>query len=204
MKRNLLGVLALAVALAPVAAAHNRTDTLSPEARLTRTVGKRLANLPDYGVYDWLTYSVNNGVVKLQGYAETPVLRSDADHVAVKVAGVQKVENDIKVLPPSSMDDQIRRAIFFRIYRSPALSRYAAGGGLIPGDPLLRPPLGWWAAPAGSFEPAGNYAIHIIVDNGNVKLEGVVNSKLDRQVAGTIAMQIPGVFSVANNLVVAS
>jgi osmotically-inducible protein OsmY len=47
-------------------------------------------------------------------------------------------------------------------------------------------------------------SIHIIVKNGNVTLEGVVDSEADKNLAGIRANQVPNVFSVKNNLVVAS
>ena len=82
--------------------------------------------------------------------------------------------NNIEVLPLSSQDDRIRQAVFRAIYSHPSLSRYAI---------RAIPP------------------IHIIVKNGNVALEGVVANKGDKDIAGIQANQVPGVFSVANNLV---
>jgi hyperosmotically inducible periplasmic protein len=46
--------------------------------------------------------------------------------------------------------------------------------------------------------------IRIIVENGHVELHGVVTSNLDRQVAYMQASSVPGVFSVTNNIKVAS
>jgi hypothetical protein len=51
--------------------------------------------------------------------------------------------------------------------------------------------------------PLGYHAIHIIVDNGNVILTGVVDSKSDADVAAIQANSTPGVFSVDNDLQVA-
>jgi hyperosmotically inducible periplasmic protein len=53
------------------------------------------------------------------------------------------------------------------------------------------PPLGW-------------HAIHIIVKNGNVTLTGVVDNSGDFTIAGMRANGVPGVFSVDNDLQVAS
>ena len=39
--------------------------------------------------------------------------------------------------------------------------------------------------------------------NGNVTLSGVVDNKMDRDVAGIRANSVPGIFSVNNNLQVA-
>jgi hyperosmotically inducible protein len=46
-------------------------------------------------------------------------------------------------------------------------------------------------------------SIHIIVSNGHVKLEGVVNNQADKNIAGIRANSVPGVFSVQNDLQVA-
>jgi hyperosmotically inducible protein len=43
-------------------------------------------------------------------------------------------------------------------------------------------------------------SIHIIVANGNVKLEGVVATEGDKNIANITANGVPGVFSVTNNL----
>ncbi len=85
--------------------------------------------------------------------------------------------NNIEVLPVSPMDDQLRRALYRAIYGDAALSRYSIQ-----------------AVPS----------IHIIVKNGNVTLEGVVDNETDKNVAGLRANQVPNVFSVKNNLVAAS
>jgi len=45
-----------------------------------------------------------------------------------------------------------------------------------------------------------NPSIHIIVNNGHVSLEGVVDTSADRNLANIRANQVPGVFSVTNNL----
>jgi hyperosmotically inducible protein len=67
--------------------------------------------LPYYSVFDDLSYRVEGSKVILSGQVVRPSLKSDAE-VAVKgVEGVSSVENDIEVLPPAPMDDQIRRAV---------------------------------------------------------------------------------------------
>jgi osmotically-inducible protein OsmY len=45
-------------------------------------------------------------------------------------------------------------------------------------------------------------SIRILVKNGNVTLAGVVSSETDRNLAGIRANQVPGVFSVSNELAV--
>jgi hyperosmotically inducible protein len=105
-----------------------------------------------------------------------PVLKSDAEAAVKSLEGVSSVVNNIEVLPPSPLDDQLRHALYRAIYGDPGLSRYSVQ-----------------AVPS----------IHIIVKNGNVTLEGVVDSETDKNLANLRANQVPNVFSVKNNLVVA-
>jgi hyperosmotically inducible protein len=111
--------------------------------------------------------------VTLIGEVARPTLKSDAENVVKKIEGVEKVDNQIKVLPVSGNDDQIRRATYRAIYGNSVLAPYS-----------LR------AVPP----------IHIIVDRGNVTLEGVVARQMDKQIAETQAKSVPGVFSVTDNL----
>jgi hyperosmotically inducible periplasmic protein len=92
-----------------------------------------------------------------------------------KIEGVERVENRIEVLPTSGNDDRIRRDVFNAIYRYAPLQHYGVGS---------------------------NRPIRIIVNHGNVALEGVVDRESDKNMAGLRANGVPGVFSVRNNLVV--
>ena len=132
--------------------------------------------LPYYSVFDNLAFRVDGDHVTLEGQVSRPTLKSDAENVVKSIEGVRSVTNNIEVLPTSPMDDQLRRALFQAIYSDPSLSRYA-----------------WSAVPS----------IHIIVKNGNVTLEGVVDNETDKNLAGIRANSVPNVFSVKNNLVVA-
>ena len=109
----------------------------------------------------------------LLGQVARPVLKSDAENVVKKIEGVEKVVNNIEVLPTSPNDDRIRRAVSRAIFGNDVLSQYQM---------RAVPP------------------IHIIVNNGNVTLEGVVARQMDKQVAGMQANGVSGVFSVTNNL----
>ena len=111
--------------------------------------------------------------VTLLGEVSRPTLKSDAENVVKRIEGVERVDNQIKVLPTSPNDDRIRRAVYRAIYGNEVLSQYA-----------LR------AVPP----------IHIIVENGNVTLEGVVARQMDKQIAEMQAKSVPGVFSVNDNL----
>jgi len=144
------------------------------ETRIAREVRHELIMLPYYGVFDDLAFKVDGGKVTLMGAVVRPVLKSDAENVVKRIEGVTQVVNEIKVLPPSPMDDQIRRAVFRAIYGDPALStRYA-----------------FRALPS----------IHIIVENGHVTLEGVVANEMDKNLCNLRAKGVPSVFSVTNEL----
>ena len=145
--------------------------------RITREVRHELVMLPYYGVFDNLTYRVDGSSVTLMGQVTRPTLKSDAGNVVKNIEGVERVDNKIVVLPLSPMDDGIRMGTYRAIYGYPGLDRY-----------------GMQAVPS----------IHIIVDNGKVTLEGVVNSQNDKDTAGIRANSVSGVFSVANNLRVES
>jgi hyperosmotically inducible periplasmic protein len=144
---------------------------------ISREVRHQLVMLPYYTVFDNLAYRVDGSTVTLYGQVVRPQLKSDAAGVVKSVEGVERVVNQIQVLPLSPMDDQIRRAEFRAIYGFSDLYRYAEQA--IP-------------------------SIHIIVDNGKVTLVGVVDSTADKNLAGLRANTVPGVFSVTNDLQVQS
>lgn len=143
------------------------------EKQLIREVHHVLVMLPYYSVFDNLEYKVEGDKVTLEGQVVRPTLKSDAGAVVKSIPGVDTVVNNIEVLPLSPMDDQLRRAVYRAIYGDSVLSRY-----------------GFEAVPS----------IHIIVKNGNVTLEGVVDGEGDKSLANLKASQVPNVFSVKNNL----
>jgi hyperosmotically inducible protein len=144
---------------------------------IKREVRHELMLLPWYSVFDNLAFSVNGYKVTLMGQVVRPALKDDAEAAVKHIEGVESVDNQIEVLPPSPNDDQIRRAEFHAIYGQPSLQRYAEGS---------------------------VQQIHIIVKNGHVTLEGFVGSQADRDAANVYANGVPGVFSVTNNLQVES
>jgi hyperosmotically inducible protein len=144
------------------------------EAKMVQQIRHKLVTLPYYGVFDDLGFNINGGTVTLVGAVVKPVLKDDAGRAVKEVEGVTNVVNNIEVLPLSGNDDRIRRAVYRAIY----------------GDPLLSTRYGYQALPS----------IHIIVKNGNVRLEGVVANEMDRSVAGIRANGVSGVFKVENSL----
>ncbi len=155
---------------------HQRSEEKYRQ-RLAREVRHQLVMLPWYSVFDNLAFRVEGDKVTLSGQVTRPTLKSDAEAAVKSIEGVASVVNNIEVLPLSPMDDQLRLAVFRAIYGEAGLSRYSVQ-----------------AVPS----------IHIIVKNGNVTLEGLVDSEADKNIANLRANQVPNVFSVKNNLVVAS
>lgn len=162
------------LALALTVGAVSAADSAGAR-RLERQIRHELVMLPYYGVFDRLVYSVNGGTVTLMGEVTRPTLKSSAENVVKDIEGITKVENKITVLPLSPNDDNLRIALYRAIYGQSALNRYALQ-----------------AVPS----------IHIIVDKGNVVLDGVVANEGDRNIANIQANSVSGVFSVQNNLVV--
>lgn len=173
VKTAILGL--FLVFIAPGALFGQADRGAAVENNMKREVRHVLVMLPWYSVFDNLAYKVEGDKVTLLGQVTRPVLKSDAESAVKKVEGVRTVENDIEVLPPSPMDDQLRRAEFRTIYSTPGLERYAEGA---------------------------VQAIHIIVKNGHVTLEGAVSTQGDKDVANVRANSVPNVFSVTNNLMV--
>jgi len=124
-------------------------------------------------VFDYLAYKVNGYDVTLIGQVVRPSIKSDAENVVKRIEGVEKVNNEIEVLPPSPMDDRLRIRLFRAIYGYPALQKYELG--------VQKP-------------------IRIIVKSGRVTLEGVVDSEADKNLVGLRANGVSGAFSITNNL----
>jgi hyperosmotically inducible periplasmic protein len=174
--------LVLAPAIWQAAAAQNSSANTAAPAQLSEKAVQRIIKevrhelvlLPFYGVFDNLAYKVDpDGTVTLLGQTVRPTLKSDAENAIKRIEGVERVVNQIEVLPVSPNDDRIRRAVFRAIYGNSVLSQYE-----------LR------AVPP----------IHILVKNGNVTLEGAVARQMDKQIAEMQTKSVSGVFSVTNNL----
>lgn len=150
-----------------------------PDAELQRKLlGKIEVDRVGFGqVFDAISVGVKNGVVTLGGHALGPVAKESAVGLTKYTPGVKGVVDQISVDPVSPMDDGIRMAVFRAIYMYPPLQQYA----IVPSRP-----------------------IRISVQNGRVTLYGVVNNQMDKQLAYTRAMQVPNVFAVTNDLVVAN
>jgi osmotically-inducible protein OsmY len=127
--------------------------------------------------FNSLTIGVQNGVVTLGGPVYGPPDKDSALSLVANTPGVKDIVDNIEVAPVSPMDDRLRLELARAIYGAPTLQKYA-------------------------MDPAK--PIRITVVNGNVTLSGVVDSKMDHDVAGIRANSVPGVFKVTNDLQIES
>jgi osmotically-inducible protein OsmY len=174
---------------------HSSATLSNPEVRIADQVRHELATLPDYGVFDSLEYRVDGCTVTLLGQASRPILKSSAEQAVKRIEGVATIRNKIEVLPFSPNDDRIRAAVYARLYRTPALQKYTSNRT----GPIFQNRLSLWTGITND-PPIGYHAIHIIVRNGHVTLEGAVGTHGDRDIANIQANAVPGIFSVTNNL----
>ncbi len=170
---TLLASLLVLVTLGTAQDAQRDQPSAKSQERIVKEVRHELLMLPYFGVFDYIAYKVDGYNVTLLGQVVRPVLKSDAENVVKRIEGVEKVDNQIEVLPPSSMDDRLRQRLFRAIYQYPSLQKYELG--------VQKP-------------------IRIIVKSGRVTLEGVVDNEADKNLAGIRANGVSGIFSVTNNL----
>jgi len=126
-----------------------------------------------YGLFDYVVPEVQNGTLTVNGYVTQPFMKVDLEKILSQVKGVTALQNNLEVLPNSQFDDRLRLQLARAIYGNPNFTPYRS---------MAQPP------------------IRIIVKNQNVILEGVVNSTMDRNVAGIVANHTGLSFSVTNNL----
>lgn len=168
--RNLILAAILAATIA-----NSQTAPVSEraQARIAKEARHEILMLPYFDVFDNIELRVDGYNVTLMGQVTRPTLKSDAENAVKEIEGVETVTNQIEVLPLSPNDDHLRIALYRSIYGFTSLQRYAL--------PVIKP-------------------IRIIVKNGNVTLEGVVDSEADKNVVNIRANGVSGVFSVTNKL----
>jgi hypothetical protein len=155
-------LLASSGSMALSAQAQNPASSWSQEdtVKIVNEVQKKLGSLVDYDVFDWITFGIQGRTVILKGYASRDMLKSDAQSAVKGIPGVERVVNQIQVLPNSPNDDRIRAQVYNRIYTAPSLSRYNANAGpIFRGLSVARMAGGITVDP-----PLGYHAIHIIVN----------------------------------------
>jgi len=172
-----LGVFGTGVAQEPSASSNGgMQSTTGPQRmqdRVSREVFHELVTMPQLTIFDNLQYKVDGNKVTLLGQVRDAILKDSAEKRVKSIEGVESVNNQIEILPASGNDDRIRREVARALFNDERLFRYSMG----------------------SVPP-----IHIIVKNGHVTLQGVVNSEADKNEANIRANSVPGVFSVDNNL----
>jgi hyperosmotically inducible periplasmic protein len=156
---------------------HVKVEGDVPESDLQASLSEKLTyDRIGYGVmFSALDLRVQSGVVTVGGDVRDYPSRDSALAIVETTPGVRDVIDEINVLPTSIFDDELRIRIARAIHGQAALQRYAT----VPEKP-----------------------IRIIVDNGHVTLQGVVDNTMDRQISETQAKSAAGVFSVDNRLMV--
>lgn len=200
-------------------------------AEIAKDIRKHLLSLPYYGVFDLLTFNVdNNDDVTLAGYVLIDTLKKDAEREVREVKGIKDVQNKIVIASALPLDDEIRHGVYHAIYGDSSLSRYGTPGSELrsmrPGFRDWGAGFGGWGpgpgqrgagfggrafggphlmgAPFYGYDPVGNYAIHILVNNRTVTLAGVVDNEGDKTLAALKARGVPNVNQVNNELEVAT
>jgi len=142
------------------------------DLQVARDVSRQVMTYPQFSIFDAVHMQIDEGVVTLIGKVTMPYKKNDLEKRIAKIDGVHQVVNRITVLPVSTFDDDLRFRIARAIYGNSNFWNYGS---------MANPP------------------IHIIVENGHVTLDGVVNSNTDRMLARSIASSF-GAFSVTNDL----
>jgi len=157
------------------------SENASPQVQtaIAQKITRAILTDPYYGVFDSLGYRIEGRTLILTGQVTSAdsILKSDMEKAAKKIEGVDKVVNNIEVLPPSPSDERIRQAVYNAIYNYGPFLKYK--------------------------NARINYPIRIIVKNSRVTLTGIVDTEEDKNVCTLRVNQVPSVLSVTNNLQVA-
>jgi hyperosmotically inducible protein len=174
MKHQLIRNLSLAAAFTFVGTAAVPTGRPSTDAEIAAKTAHEVRMYTRYTIWDNVNIGVRDGIVELSGQVSEPFKKHDLERLSLRVPGVTGVANRLEVLPLSRFDDELRIRVARALYRDPVLSRYGLQ----------------------SVPP-----IHVIVNNGRVTLEGVVNNEMEKNVAGIRANSAGLSFgAVTNNL----
>jgi hyperosmotically inducible protein len=170
LSKRTLQILTVALLIGAGVAKAQATDR--KDFQVFQDVAQQVNRYVNFTVFDTVTASVDEGVVTLTGKVTMPYKVDDLTRRVSRVSGVTRVVNQIEVLPVSRFDDELRLRIARAIYSNPSFWHYAS---------MANPP------------------IHIVVDRGRVKLEGTVNSHVERMLAQSLSIGLGG-FSVENLL----
>ena len=175
---NVICLVALCMTLSATAMAKDQISkgfsiSYKSDGQLAEEVAHAIRMYPRYDIFDWVEGTIQNGVVTLTGAVREPYRKDDYGKIVARIAGVKEVNNELRVLPLSTFDDQIRWAAATAIYRDPMFTAYAI---------------------------QANPPIHILVENGKVTLKGVVANPMDKQVAEARVRTNVMAFDVKNDL----
>ena len=165
-------VLSAVLALQAATSAQRAERSDRSDRETADRVAATVRSYPQFGIFDDVNISVGDGIVTLTGCVTMPFKREEIGGRVTKIEGVRRLANDLRVLPVSQTDANLRVRIAQAIYGHPAFLAYAT---------MAHP------------------SIHIIVEGGRVELTGVVGTMADRSLAFALA-QVPGTFAVKNSL----
>jgi len=183
MRSNLAGLITVGLAFVatslhaqhPPSAKLASGEPRTEERQLSGEIRHQLRVLPFYSAFDYIAFTLDGDKVTLTGFVLRPTLKANAEAAIRSLEGVSSVKNLLEVLPKSPTDDDSRRAVYRAIFEDSILQRYAV-----------------------SEVPA----IHIVLRNGNVTLEGTVASDAEKNLASARASSVSGISSVKNDLVI--
>ena len=143
-------------------------------AKTFEKVRHELAMMPYISEFDFISFTMVGDDVILTGWTVRITNRSTAYNLVKNIEGVNRITNNIEVLPMGSFDMQIRAGARAALQRM--LSRYFWGSGS---------------------------DIKIVVKNGKIILLGRVATKADSDIANIQCNAVPNAFHVFNLLKVA-
>lgn len=164
--------LGAAVLAAAAALAGSAAAQESADARLSREISRAISGYVHFTIFDDVSARIERDDVVLSGKVTMPFKKTEIERRLANIDGVRRIRNEIDVLPASRSDEDLRYRVARAIYGNPSFWSYAA---------RAHPP------------------IHIVVERGHVTLTGVVNSRLERVLARSLATGL-GELSVTNEL----
>lgn len=141
------------------------------DTALLKAVRDQILRSPNYGVFDSVGATVQDGVLFLEGSVRRGYTKNEIVDRVAKVEGLRGLKERIDIQGVSTFDDQLRRQLYFQIY----------------GERFTH------------FANPANPPVRIVVDHGRVTLTGSVPSNVDRVMLGHIARNTMA-FKVDNRL----
>jgi len=135
-------------------------ETPRPDRDVRRDVETRILRWDRYGPFDAVSMAIEDGVVRLNGWVDTPSKKREIEDRLASIDGVRDVHNDLRVQGFSQGDVRLRQQIFDLIYGDPMFERWRG---------LPDPP------------------VRVFVSRGRVTLAGTVGSTVEQVKAGHIA-----------------